>query len=91
MDEATAFADPDSEVEIQRALSGLIEGRTVLVIAHRLNSVIGAHQIAVMDEGKIVAVGTHETLLNNKQYRSLLEQSGLDAAGIAEEKGGRHE
>ena len=91
MDESTAFADPDSEVEIQRALSGLIEGRTVLVIAHRLNSVIGAHQIAVMDEGKIVAVGTHETLLNNKQYRALLEQSGFDAAGIAEEKGGRHE
>ena len=61
------------------------------MIAHRLNSVIGAHQIAVMDEGKIVAVGTHETLLNNKQYRALLEQSGFDAAGIAEEKGGRHE
>ena len=97
MDEATAFADPDSEVEIQRALSGLIEGRTVLVIAHRLNSVIGAHQIAVMDEGKIVAVGTHETLLNNKQYRALLEQSGFAQSSLAvsstatEEKGGRHE
>ena len=97
MDESTAFADPDSEVEIQRALSGLIEGRTVLVIAHRLNSVIGAHQIAVMDEGKIVAVGTHETLLNNKQYRALLEQSGFAQSSLAvsgaatEEKGGHHE
>lgn len=87
MDEATAFADPDSEVEIQRALDGLIEGRTVLVIAHRLNPVMGAHQIAVMDEGKIVAVGTHETLLDNRQYRALLEQGGLAASGAVEERG----
>ena len=58
---------------------------------------IGAHQIAVMDEGKIVAVGTHETLLNNKQYRALLEQSGFAQGSLAvsgaasEEKGGHHE
>ena len=50
-----------------------------------------------MDEGKIVAVGTHETLLNNKQYRALLEQSGFAQSSLAvsstatEEKGGRHE
>ena len=67
------------------------------MIAHRLNSVIGAHQIAVMDEGRIVATGTHETLLDNKQYRALLEQSGFTQSSLAvsgaasEEKGGHHE
>ena len=48
MDEATAFADPDSELEIQKALNALIKDRTVLVIAHRLNAILGADQIAVM-------------------------------------------
>lgn len=85
MDEATAFADPDSEVEIQRALDGLVEGRTVLVIAHRLNSVMGAHQIAVMEEGRVVALGTHETLLGNDHYRALLVQGGFASpSGAAE-------
>lgn len=74
MDEATAFADPDSELEIQRALMGLVRGRTVLVIAHRLNSIIGADQIAVMERGRIVALGTHETLQDNAHYQALLRQ-----------------
>lgn len=52
MDEATAFADPDSELEIQKALNALIKDRTVLVIAHRLNAILGADQIAVMEQGK---------------------------------------
>lgn len=83
MDEATAFADPDSELEIQRALMGLVRGRTVLVIAHRLNSIIGADQIAVMERGRIVALGTHETLQNNAHYQALLRQGDfpLDTHG----------
>lgn len=56
MDEATAFADPDSELEIQKALNALIKDRTVLVIAHRLNAILGADQIAVMEQGEIVAI-----------------------------------
>nr|WP_314640397.1 ABC transporter ATP-binding protein [uncultured Olsenella sp.] len=92
MDEATAFADPDSEVEIQRALGGLVEGRTVLVIAHRLNSVVGAHQIAVMEEGRIAALGTHETLLDNDHYRALLAQGGFAPTSSAKEgQGDCHE
>lgn len=77
MDEATAFADPDSELEIQKALNALTEGRTVLVIAHRLNAIMGSHQIAVMDEGEIVALGTHSELLDNPHYQALLKQGCL--------------
>lgn len=77
MDEATAFADPDTEVEVQHALTQLIRERTVLVIAHRLNSVLGADQIAIMENGRITALGDHESLLTNDHYQSLLRQSGL--------------
>lgn len=77
MDEATAFADPDTETEVQRALSGLIKDRTVLVIAHRLNAVLGADQIVVMKEGRIAALGRHHELLGNDHYRALLRQNGL--------------
>lgn len=80
MDEATAFADPDSELEIQKALSALIENRTVLIIAHRLNAILGADQIAVMEQGKIVALGTHQELFNNAHYQALLKQGGFVSA-----------
>ena len=76
MDEATAMADPESEAEIQEALSALVRGRTVLVIAHRPAAVRGAHRIAVMERGRIVASGTHGELLDEPHYRALLRQSG---------------
>ncbi|MEM7057639.1 MAG: ABC transporter ATP-binding protein [Pseudomonadota bacterium] len=63
LDEATAFADPDSEAEIQSAVSQLIVGRTLLVIAHRLHTITGADQICVLDGGRIVERGRHEELL----------------------------
>ncbi len=63
LDEATAFADPDSEAAIQQALAPLMAGRTLLVIAHRLNTVTGADQICVMEEGRIVERGRHQSLL----------------------------
>ncbi|MFE3022015.1 ABC transporter ATP-binding protein [Streptomyces sp. NPDC059256] len=63
LDEATAFADPSSEAEIQDALAPLIAGRTVLVIAHRLSTVTTADTIAVLDGGRLVERGTHAELL----------------------------
>ena len=63
LDEATAFADPESEAAIQDALSTLVAGRTLLVIAHRLHTIVHADQICVIDRGRIVERGRHEPLL----------------------------
>ncbi len=65
LDEATAFADPDSEAAIQRALSILAADRTVLVIAHRLHTIVEADQILVLDGGRLVERGTHAELVAN--------------------------
>ncbi|MGO1183956.1 MAG: ABC transporter ATP-binding protein [Micrococcaceae bacterium] len=63
LDEATAFADPESEALIQDALSTLAAGRTLLVIAHRLSTVQEADQIVVVDRGRIIERGRHQELL----------------------------
>ncbi|WP_415852712.1 ATP-binding cassette domain-containing protein, partial [Streptomyces albus] len=63
LDEATAYADPESEAQIQDALSTLVRGRTVLVVAHRLSTITGADRIAVLDGGRLVEQGTHTELL----------------------------
>ncbi len=63
LDEATAFADPENEFEIQRALTTLIKGKTVLVIAHRLSSIRRAEQILVLQEGRLEERGRHDELL----------------------------
>ncbi len=63
LDEATAHLDSESEVAVQRALAEALHGRTSLVIAHRLSTVIDADQILVVDEGQIVERGTHAELL----------------------------
>ena len=63
LDEATAFADPENEVLIQRALERLLAGRTVVMIAHRLSTVVDADQIVVLDEGRVAERGTHAELV----------------------------
>ncbi|WP_084216806.1 ABC transporter ATP-binding protein [Pseudonocardia spinosispora] len=64
LDEATAFADPESEAAIQDALSVLVAGRTLLVIAHRLSTITGADQIVLLDGGVVAERGTHPELLD---------------------------
>ena len=63
LDEATSHLDTESEVVVQRAIYNLMEGRTALVIAHRLSTVVRADRIVVLDRGSIVEKGTHEQLL----------------------------
>ena len=63
LDEATAFADPENEALIQKALSVLTQGKTVLMIAHRLTTVVGADCIYVIDKGELVEQGSHQELI----------------------------
>ncbi len=62
LDEATAFADPENEALIQKAFAALTKGRTVIMIAHRLSTVIGADRIIVLDSGHVAEEGTHAEL-----------------------------
>lgn len=63
LDEATAFADPDNENRVQAAFSSLAKGKTVIMIAHRLTTVVGANRIYVLKDGEIEEQGTHEELI----------------------------
>ncbi|GAA0356932.1 ABC transporter ATP-binding protein [Bacillus horti] len=63
LDEATASLDPENEWFIQQGLQALIQNKTVIVIAHRLHTIVHADQIIVLDEGEVTATGTHEELL----------------------------
>jgi ATP-binding cassette subfamily B protein IrtA len=84
LDEATAFADPESEYLVQQALNRLTRDRTVLVIAHRLHTITHADQIVVLDGGRIAETGTHEQLIAaGGRYRALWD-SGRGAAAMQE-------
>jgi len=88
LDEATSSLDAESEIEVQKALNNLMTNRTVLVVAHRLSTIVRADKIYVLDEGKIVEEGTHESLFRmNGVYRQLFDlqmQNGILAETAAE-------
>lgn len=72
LDEATAFADPENEEKMEEVIANLVKNKTLLVIAHRLQSVVHADQICVMEKGHLSTTGTHEELLKSSEiYQKL--------------------
>ena len=94
LDEATAFMDPENEEKMNEAIAEVIRGKTVIVIAHRLLSIINADQICVLSKGRVADAGTHEQLLERcPAYQSLWKAAGESAAWkvSAREKGAGEE
>ncbi|VIB43784.1 transport protein, ATPase and permease [Clostridioides difficile] len=87
LDEATAYADPENEALIQQAISKLVAGKTLIVVAHRLNTIRNADQILVVNDGKIIGRGTHQELLQDcPLYREMwLDYSDSSDINMEEE------
>jgi len=84
LDEATSHLDTESEMLVQKALANLMAGRTVIVIAHRISTIRRADKIVVLDQGRIVEIGTHAELIDHGGiYNRLHELQYLDVdAGV---------
>ena len=83
LDEATSALDAESERAVQSAMTGLMQNRTTLVIAHRLATVIAADRIAVIDQGRIVAEGTHQELIGQGGLYARLAKLQFDLEGAS--------
>ena len=80
LDEATAFMDPENEEKMNQAIAEVIRGKTVIVIAHRLHSIVNADQICVLRAGSLAAVGTHSELLKScPEYQKLWQAAESSA------------
>ena len=75
LDEATSALDNESEAIVQKAMDNLMQNRTVFIIAHRLSTIKNANRIAVINEGELVELGSHDELMNipDGQYKALYE------------------
>jgi len=82
LDEATSSVDTRTEVHIQEALLQLMKGRTSFVIAHRLSTIRNADQVLVIDDGRIVERGTHDTLLAQRGFYHRLYMSQFARADV---------
>jgi ATP-binding cassette subfamily B protein len=86
LDDSTSSVDMETEAEIRAALETLMEGRTTFIIAHRVQSLMNADQIVVLDKGKIVQHGTHETLLQEEGlYRQIYDLQAKVETELQEE------
>ena len=89
LDEATAFMDPENEEKMNNAIAGLIEDKTVIVIAHRLHSIVNADMICVLDGGNLAAIGTHRELLEKSYvYKKLWQAAEGSASWKVSAEGG---
>lgn len=82
LDEATSYTDPENEALVQSSIAKLVQGKTLIVIAHRLSTIVDADKIYLINDGKIEASGTHETLLKN----SILYKKMWDAHSMAKDE-----
>ena len=77
-DEATSALDNITQTELQKSINNITKDHTILIVAHRLSTIKDCNKIVVLDKGKIVGVGTHETLLkNNKIYKKLYKEENI--------------
>ena len=89
LDEATAFMDPENEEKMNEAIAEVIRDKTVIVIAHRLHSIVNADQICVLEQGTVADVGTHEELLDRcPEYRKLWQAAEDSAQWGVNQRGG---
>jgi ABC-type multidrug transport system fused ATPase/permease subunit len=83
LDEATSTLDSETEAHVLAALNTLMQGRMVLIIAHRLNTIRSADQILVLREGNVIDSGTHTTLMQTSQAYQQLTQAYEDGKIVA--------
>ena len=84
LDEATAYSDPENEAIIQQSIDNLVKNKTVIMIAHRLSTVVNADTIIVLDKGRIAAQGTHAELLQSSPLYQHMWQSHINSKDRAE-------